>query len=255
MLCSSKHLDSVIVLFFLAAAVSCVLCYTKSQKFIKRRGGCTEETAPRREIKDGDEERTEIDREEERREERAALLSNSPAKINPPREKQNILWNKTLASPSKNAATFIYYSQVSDKCLKEMEKLSLQLCFLCLNSACALSTTSTLPTQRRDTHLHTVAGSAEGEHLGWTVCRFNWLPVGGEWVISVKLVSTKRRQSSRSISPAGYYCLHIGHDKCSSRKLPVRYYNQIHLWLCSVAPVKSATEIIYDTQGKLCSVL
>ena len=113
----------------LVAAVSCVLCYTKSPKFIKRRGGCKEETAPQREIKDGDEERTEIDREEESREERAALLSNSPAKINPPREKQNILWNKTLASPSKNAATFIYYSQVSDKCLEEMEKLSLQLCF------------------------------------------------------------------------------------------------------------------------------
>lgn len=96
MLCSSKHLDSVIVLFFpppspLVAAVSCVLCYTKSPKFIKRRGGCKEETAPQREIKDGDEERTEIDREEESREERAALLSNSPAKINPPREKQNIL--------------------------------------------------------------------------------------------------------------------------------------------------------------------
>lgn len=73
------------------AAVSCVLCYTKSQKFIKRRGSCKKETAPQREIKDGDEERTEIDREEERREERAALLSNSPAKINPLREKQNIL--------------------------------------------------------------------------------------------------------------------------------------------------------------------
>jgi len=73
------------------AAVSCVLCYTKSQKFIKRRGGCKKKTAPQREIKDGDEERTEIDREEESREERAALLSNSPAKINPPREKQNIL--------------------------------------------------------------------------------------------------------------------------------------------------------------------
>lgn len=129
------------------AAVSCVLCYTKSQKFIKRRGGCEKETAPQREIKDGDEERTEIDGEKERREERAALLSNSPAKINPLREKQNILWNKTLASPSENAATFIYYSQVSDKCLEEMEKLSLQLCFLCLNSACAHP-----PTPKYETH-------------------------------------------------------------------------------------------------------
>lgn len=160
MFCSSKHLDSVIVLFFVAAVFH-VLCYTKSQKFIKQRRGGKKETVPQREIKDGDEERTEMDREEEKREERAAVLSNSPAKINPPREKQNILWNKTLASPSKNAATFIYYSQVSDKCLEEMEKLSLQLCFLCLNSACALFPTNTL-----HTHLHTVAGSAESEHLG-----------------------------------------------------------------------------------------
>lgn len=39
--------------------------------------------------------------------------------------------------------------------------------------------------------------------------------------------------------------------------LPIRYYNQIRLWLRSAAPVKSATEIIYNTQGKkalLCSL-
>lgn len=40
--------------------------------------------------------------------------------------------------------------------------------------------------------------------------------------------------------------------------LPIRYYNQIRLWLRSAAPVKSATEIIYNAQGKkkalLCSL-
>lgn len=55
------------------AAVSCELCYTKSQKFIKRREGCEKETAPQREIKDGVEERTETDGKEERREERAVF--------------------------------------------------------------------------------------------------------------------------------------------------------------------------------------
>lgn len=168
---------------FLMDAVSCVLCYTKSQKFIKRRWGCEKETAPQREIKDGDVERTEIDGEKEGREERAALLSNSPAKINPLREKQNILWNKTLASPSENAATFIYYSQVSDKCLEEMEKLSLQLCFLCLNSACAFSPSpSTNMKLTQHTHEHTrlctTAGSVNREHLRWTWYWFYWLSLG-----------------------------------------------------------------------------
>lgn len=46
---------------------------------------------PQRHIKDKNEERTEIDGEEERREERTAFLSNRPAKINSPWEKQNIL--------------------------------------------------------------------------------------------------------------------------------------------------------------------
>lgn len=32
--------------------------------------------------------------------------------------------------------------------------------------------------------------------------------------------------------------------------LPIRFYNQIRLWLRSAAPVKSATEIIYNAQGK-----
>lgn len=161
MLCSSKHLDSVIVLFFpCGCRFVCALLY-KISKVYQTGGGCKEETAPQRGIKDEDEERTEIDREEERREERAVLLSNSPAKINPLREKQSILWNKTLASPSKNATTFIYYSQVSDKCLKEMEKSSLQLCFLCLNSACARSPTNTAPTQRT-----CILYSVEWKHLG-----------------------------------------------------------------------------------------
>lgn len=179
--------------FFLVTAVSCVLYYTKSQKFIKRRGSCKEETVPRREIKDGDEERTETDREEERREERAAFLSNSPAKINPLREKQNILWNKTLASPSKNVATFIYYSQVSDKCLEEMEKSSLQLCSLPKLCMCPLP--HQYVTHTAHIHLSTVAGSVESELYTWGVYWFNWLSVGREWVISVKLVSTWRRQS------------------------------------------------------------
>lgn len=54
-------------------AVSCVLCYTKSPKFIKQRGSCKKKTVPQREIKDGDEDRAEIYREGESREERAAL--------------------------------------------------------------------------------------------------------------------------------------------------------------------------------------
>lgn len=55
--------------------------------------GCAEETAPQREVKEGDEGKTEIDGERESAEERAALLSKSPAKINPLRGggKQNIL--------------------------------------------------------------------------------------------------------------------------------------------------------------------
>lgn len=50
----------------------------------QRRGGCSEDTVPPREREDGDEE---MDREEERKEESSAL-SNSPAKINPLREKK-----------------------------------------------------------------------------------------------------------------------------------------------------------------------
>lgn len=73
------------------AAASCVLCYIKSPKFIKRWKSCRKETVPQRHIKDKNEERTEIDGEEERREERTAFLSNRPAKINSPWEKQNIL--------------------------------------------------------------------------------------------------------------------------------------------------------------------
>lgn len=75
----------------MAAASLCLLCYTKSQKFIKWRGGCKEDTAPQREIKDGDEEMTEIDREQKSKEERAALLSTSLTKIICLREKQSIL--------------------------------------------------------------------------------------------------------------------------------------------------------------------
>lgn len=99
--------------FFRAAAASHVLCYTKSPKFIKRREGCEEETAPQREVKEGDEGKTEIDREQESAEERAALLSKSPAKINPLRGENKTsceikLWHRL----SKNDATFICYSQV-----------------------------------------------------------------------------------------------------------------------------------------------
>lgn len=63
---------------FFVAAVSHVLCYTKSQKFIKRRGGCKEETAPQREIKDGDEEKTEIESKRVRRKEQRFWIRTLP---------------------------------------------------------------------------------------------------------------------------------------------------------------------------------
>lgn len=69
---------------------------------------------PQREVKEGDEGKTEIDREQESAEERAALLSKSPAKINPLRGENKTSCEIKLWHPlSKNDATFIRYSQVS----------------------------------------------------------------------------------------------------------------------------------------------
>lgn len=58
-------------------------------------------------------EKTEIDREQESAEERAALLSKSPAKINPLRGENKTSCEIKLWHPlSKNDATFICYFQV-----------------------------------------------------------------------------------------------------------------------------------------------
>lgn len=57
--------------------------------------------------------KTEIDREQESAEERAALLSKSPAKINPLRGENKTSCEIQLWHPlSKNDATFICFSQV-----------------------------------------------------------------------------------------------------------------------------------------------
>lgn len=85
---------------------------------------------------------------------------------------------------------------------------------------------------------------------------FNWLPVGGG--MSDICQTSEHKEEDKVKDPsflADTIVFALVVIKCSSRKLPIRYYNQIHLWLCSVAPVKSATEIIYDTRGKLCSAL
>lgn len=91
--------------------------------------------------------------------ERAPFLCESLGKINPVRGEKNILCNNTLASPSRNDATFICYSQVSDKCLQEMEKLSFSLCFI---SACVLFLTNN---QHTHTHARTGARLTESSRL------------------------------------------------------------------------------------------